>query len=186
LEQSLPRYLLTPPGPSSDRIREALRDLEPLTVVPSVDALLSDSGFEPGWLFLSPDLPFEEAASLLVELGERGGDWSPVALVEREGELRALPVSPGFTEPLDEAVERLRRSGPDAALLSFRHTLGVLSRIRHDINNPLTAALAETQLLLMDHAHGSNTGRALRTVEEQLNRIRDMVAGLRALRPPQS
>jgi hypothetical protein len=50
------------------------------------------------------------------------------------------------------------------------------------VNNPLTAALAEVQLLRMDHPPGTEEGEALAVVEEQLKRIRDMVAELAAYR----
>ena len=56
--------------------------------------------------------------------------------------------------------------------------------MRHDINNPLTAAMAEVQLLLMDLEADSEVGSAIRLVEDQLRRIRDLVAELPEHRPP--
>ena len=149
-----------------------------------MEAVLSNGDLEPGWVFLPPEVPAEELASLLEGLGKRQGGWSPVVLKEYGGELRALSISPGFARPVSEVVGRVQAGGPDASLISFRYALGILSRIRHDVNNPLTAALAETQLLLMDHDPESETGRSLKVVEEQLHRIRDLIALLNALRPP--
>ena len=59
--------------------------------------------------------------------------------------------------------------------------LRIASRARHDINNPLTAATAETQLLLMDVEDGE-VRTALEAIEEQLRRIRDLTAGLTRVR----
>jgi signal transduction histidine kinase len=182
--EPLPRYILSTSAPTMERARRALAALEPLVEISSVDAVLNGAEMAPGWVFLLPDVPAEELERLLVGLGRQEGSWSPVALREHEGELRVVPLSPGFMRPLDELVEGVTNAGPDAAFFSFRYALGILSKIRHDLNNPLTAALAETQLLLMDVKEGTEESQALRTVEQQLHRIRDLVALLNALRPP--
>jgi signal transduction histidine kinase len=180
----LPRYILATPASTLDRARAALAPLEPLVEIPSVDAVLNGKELAPGWIFLPPDAPAGELERLLMGLGRREGSWSPVALRDHGGELHFVPLSPGFMRPLDELVDGVEKGGPDAAFLSFRYALGILSKIRHDVNNPLTAALAETQLLLMDAEEGTDESQALRTVEEQLHRIRDLIALLNALRPP--
>jgi signal transduction histidine kinase len=182
--QTLPRYILAGSPDSARRVRQALQELEPLTEVSSAAAVLDDGELEPGWLFMTSDLPTGEVESLILGLGKRGGSWSPVALEERHGEIRAVPVSPGFARPLNETVGKVRSGGTEASLLSFRYALGVLSKIRHDVNNPLTAALAETQLLMMDTEEGTEASQSLRMVEHQLHRIRDLIALLNALRPP--
>lgn len=182
MDDAPPRYLLGPSGPATDRVREALSPLEPVTPASSVDELLASGDARPGWVFLSPEVPVDEVLSLALEVGRRAGPWSPVLLREGDGGLEALPLSPGFAEPLDEAVTALAGSGDEEGRRSFRHALDLVARVRHDINNPLTAALAEIQLLLMDIPRDSDEGRALGTVEEQLHRIRDLVADLQALR----
>lgn len=184
MAQEMPRYVLAAPPESLARVRDALRPLEPLTEVGSVDELLADGEAAPGWIFLPPGVAAGEIEDLLVALGRRTGGWSPVLLRESNGELRALPLSPGFIRPVDEVVARVRAGGPDASFVSFRYALGILSRIRHDVNNPLTAALAETQLLRMDAEEGSEEAQSLKVVEEQLQRIRNLIALLNALRPP--
>lgn len=184
MAEPLPRYILSTSAPTMQRARRALEALEPLVEIPSVDAVLNGAEVAPGWVFLPPDVPAEELGRLLVGLGGRDGSWSPVALREHEGELRFVPLSPGFLRPMEELVAGVTTGGPDAAFFSFRYALGILSKIRHDVNNPLTAALAETQLMLMDVEEGTEESQSLRTVEEQLHRIRDLVALLNALRPP--
>jgi signal transduction histidine kinase len=179
----LPRYILATSASTLDRARAALAPLEPLVEIPSVDAVLNGD-LAPGWVFLPPDVPAEALERLLLGLGRREGSWSPVALGDQGGELCFVPLSPGFMRPLEELVDGVARGGPDAALLSFRYAVGILSKIRHDVNNPLTAALAEIQLLLMDTTEGTEERQALLTVEQQLHRIRDLIALLNALRPP--
>jgi len=66
-------------------------------------------------------------------------------------------------------------------ILEFRRILDRISRARHDLNNPLTSALAETQLLLMD-VTDPESREALETVQRQLRRMRDMIQELRPLR----
>jgi len=77
---------------------------------------------------------------------------------------------------------RLREEDSRASLLSLRLLVAELARVRHDLNNPLTAALAEVQLLLMDQPGDSEEAESLRVVEAQLKRIRDLVAKLSAYR----
>ena len=49
-------------------------------------------------------------------------------------------------------------------------------KLRHDIANPLSAILAETQLLLMDEgARDEETVRGLREIEQLSRRIRDLL-----------
>ena len=86
------------------------------------------------------------------------------------------PVAP-------EALARWREGAEDAEVFELRHVLRRVARARHDLNNPLTSALAETQLALLD-AQEPTVRTGLETIEEQLRRLRDLIQGLRALRPP--
>ena len=52
------------------------------------------------------------------------------------------------------------------------------------MNNPLTAAVAEVQILLMDAAENPEAQEGLLVVQEQLRRIRDLVAATGHLRLP--
>jgi signal transduction histidine kinase len=179
-----------------------------VTRVPEADAF-PDSGSTPGWVILSPDLPAPVVIRLLRRMGRTPGPWSPLLLLgnpekaedpgdpedpgnmrvpgnpetgEAAGELRLLPLSPGTSVTVETLQDRLREEDSRASLLSLRLLVAELARIRHDVNNPLTAALAEVQLLLMDQPGDSEEAESLRVVEAQLKRIRDLVAKLSAYR----
>jgi signal transduction histidine kinase len=88
----------------------------------------------------------------------------------------------GYLQSLDDVLTAAR---PDsvAPVLELGVVLRHVARARHDINNPLTSALAETQLLLMDVDEGE-LRESLETIQRQIRRIRDLVAELSVLRPP--
>ncbi len=51
-----------------------------------------------------------------------------------------------------------------------------ISKLRHDLANPLSAILAEAQLLLLrDPPLDKETLEAIRSIEEQSRRMRDML-----------
>src|SRR5262245_52610669 len=54
----------------------------------------------------------------------------------------------------------------------------LITRIRHEINNPLTGVLGQARLLLREDLSES-ARRRVTTIEEQAIRIRDIVAQLR-------
>lgn len=54
----------------------------------------------------------------------------------------------------------------------------LITRVRHEINNPLTGVLGQAQLLLREELSESARKRAV-TIEELAIRIRDIVAQLR-------
>lgn len=137
----------------------------------------------PGFVFLGPEAGAAAVRALLNRLGERPGPWSPVMVGEGG---RAVPMSPGFGQPLADLVKKAQGEDSQAGSVSFRIALKDLSRIRHDINNPLTAALAEVQLALMDLEPGSDSAEGMEVVERQLRRIRDLAADLVAYRVDRS
>lgn len=54
-----------------------------------------------------------------------------------------------------------------------------LRRLRHDLSNPLSAILAEVQLLLLDaDALDPETTRSLKEIERLARRMRDMLQGV--------
>lgn len=60
----------------------------------------------------------------------------------------------------------------------------LITRVRHEINNPLTGVLGQAQLLLREDLNESARKRA-QTIEELAIRLRDIVAQLRQVqRPP--
>jgi len=78
-------------------------------------------------------------------------------------------------------VRRFRDPEEGEPILSLRTVLRIVAKSRHDINNPLTAGLAETQLLLMD-VEDPEIRAPLEVIETQLRRIRDLVSDLGRIR----
>jgi signal transduction histidine kinase len=164
--------------------------LSPDLADPVVVGLLRRMGRTPGpW---SPLLLLEEREELedreerqALERPEERENREPLEGVdpgEGVAEPRILPLSPGTSVTVETLQDRLREEDSRASLLSLRLLVAELARIRHDVNNPLTAALAEVQLLLMDQPGDSEEAESLRVVEAQLKRIRDLVAKLSAYR----
>ena len=182
----VPRYVIRSDRYGAADLDEALGGELEITEVGSVDDLLDGApDREPGWILLPPDSAPEVVLDLIVRVAALDGGWSPLLLVDDEAGLSAVPIGPGFRESFREVLGRMNGEGVAPGLASFRICLRELSRIRHDMNNPLTAALAEVQLVLMDVEPGSEVASALNTVEAQLRRIRDMIGELTALRSPQ-
>jgi signal transduction histidine kinase len=137
---------------------------------------------EPGLVLVGPGLSVEAAARLAERLEARGPGWTVVTLARAPGGTgyvgrRLSVVGP---RPLDDVLQEVP-SGPTETS-ELERVLSTVARARHDINNPLTTALAETQLLLMD-ATDAEVREALETIQRQIRRIRDLVADLAALRP---
>jgi two-component system NtrC family sensor kinase len=59
----------------------------------------------------------------------------------------------------------------------------LITRVRHEINNPLTGVLGQAQLLLREDLNERARKRA-ETIEELAIRIRDIVAELRQIQKP--
>ena len=148
----------------------------------SVGEFLGRADESGGVVLLHPALSGGEILELLVGLLRLGSTWSPI-LVATSGEGEVLwPLSLGY--PLRPASLAVDEPGDGAAeILHLRAVLSELRKARHDINNPLTSALAETQLLLMDAEEGEDR-EALLQIPTQLRKIRDMVEDLARLRPP--
>lgn len=140
-----------------------------------------------GLLLLDPDVPERETRAVASALAGSGAGWSVFrgGVPEAEGgvEIEPVPLPGSCGLPLADVVSRLRRNGEDAPRPELCQVLRFVARARHDINNPLTSALAETQLLLLD-VEDPAIRSGLETVEAQLHRIRDLVARLQALPRP--
>ncbi len=159
---------------------------------------------EPGWILISDDVDGNALRDLLIRLSGSLAAWSPLlvtglrdarssgAPADQAGAdsdvsgVRLIPLSPGWPESPNRVSERLAAGGSAAGYLSFRHAMTDLATVRHDINNPLTAALAEVQLTLLDVEPGSEQEESLQVVERQIRRIRDLVIELNAYRTPRS
>jgi signal transduction histidine kinase len=56
---------------------------------------------------------------------------------------------------------------------------GALSKLRHDLSNPLSAILAETQLLLLTpEKHDEETLAGLKQIEDLARKMRQMLQSL--------
>lgn len=176
----LPLYLVGS-GPSAERARTAGAVL-PDAVFRNAAAFLPLSERAAGVVLLAPDgLPPEDVVALLRACAEARAGWTPALLIEEQEGPVVLPLAAGSRYELGE-VSRFCGTGEGGLLLSLAQVFEHVRTVRHDINNPLAAGLAETQLLLMDVADDP-TRRALQTIEAQLRRIRDLVASLSVLRP---
>ncbi len=112
----------------------------------------------------------------------RGPEWV-LAVVDGGDPPSIRTISAGYPCGLQELALHVDGAAEGAeSLLELHGVLAEISRARHDINNPLTSALAETQILLLDAPDGELRD-ALDTIQTQLRRIRDLVAATRHLRP---
>lgn len=160
-----------PPGPLGSA---------PLFPTPQVLASLVD--VEPEMVLVGPGVPPDDTLRLATALAERSEPWIPVVLESGNGSGPvARPLSVGYPLFLDDLVAEAAE--PEKPLLELRTVLRFISQARHDLNNPLTSGLAETQLLLMDIEEGE-IRESLEVIQEQLRRIRDLVASLSVLRQP--
>ena len=142
----------------------------------------SSLGMRPPGLALI-DVDGMGAEELLAVVAGLGGEaWTCAALTAVDPpRLRSLSLGP--PDGLGEVAAHVADPGSvPAPLLSLDRALREISRMRHDLNNPLTAAMAEVQLLLMEAPDGEDRD-ALQTILQQLRRMRDMLAASRHLRP---
>lgn len=176
-------YLAVPAGSLHDACVRAFPE-DALSVVSLPDLGRADAA-EPGVVLLAPEqLSLSELLTLADRLYAGGSGWRFV--VVREGDPVDLQVlSVGHPEELPAVARGLTATEPHpGALMELRHLLREVSRARHDINNPLTSALAEAQLLLMDVEEEGEVREGLEVIQTQLRRIRDLVADTGHIRPP--
>src|SRR5256885_10485282 len=84
---------------------------------------------------------------------------------------------------VDAEQERLR-SIIEECEARLTEIADLITRVRHEINNPLTGVLGQAQLLLREDLNERARKRA-ETIEELAIRMRDIVAQLRQVqRPP--
>ena len=67
-------------------------------------------------------------------------------------------------------------------LMDLHGVLVDVARARHDLNNPLTSALAEVQPLLFDE-QDEEARESLEVIQGQLRRMRALIAATSYLRP---
>jgi len=132
---------------------------------------------EEGWIVVAEDVPSEILATLLRTVARHPMRWALFLALDGRGDsLRLAPLSVGNPVPSDFVAERL---GEAPGVFSLRHATHAIARIRHDLNNPLAAALSEVQLMRMDSDEAG-----LEVVEAQLRRLRDLTGELAKWRLP--
>ena len=199
-------YVVSPPGPDRDAVVARL-GVPVEGVFDSVDVFLTETRPEgspesdappahspaaAALMMAPPSTHFvlvgagvspEETLKLVRAVAEREDTWVPLVLDgdQEQGHPVARTLSVGFPLVLDELLDRVDEA--EKPILELRTVLRFISRARHDINNPLTSGLAETQLLLMDVEEGE-IRESLEVIQDQLRRIRDLVASLSVLKQP--
>ena len=176
-----PVYVLAP-GPLGETLRASF---------PSATSLASPADLRPlgereaGLVLIERDaLPAAEVLELAEEAADHGGGWTLVLARPGEDGVVGRPLSMGWRTEAQELARWASSGGSEGSVLELGLVLDRLARARHDLNNPLTSAMAETQLLLMDAPAEGEAREGLETVEAQLRRIRDMLVDLRTLRRP--
>jgi signal transduction histidine kinase len=77
----------------------------------------------------------------------------------------------------DGAEEKLRKLVADYET-RIDEVAEIITRVRHEINNPLTGVLGQAQLLLREEL-SEKTRKRVETIEELAKRLRDIVGQLR-------
>lgn len=93
-----------------------------------------------------------------------------------------------MTEPDEQRPASLSAEELNALIADYEAKIDkvaeLITRVRHEINNPLTGVLGQAQLLLREELSERARKRA-ETIEELAIRLRDIVAQLRQVqRPP--
>jgi two-component system, NtrC family, sensor kinase len=87
-------------------------------------------------------------------------------MTERQGQTAALSTEDQLRAHVAHCEARLEEIAT------------LVARVRHELNNPLTGVLGQSQLLLREELNDKARKRA-RTIEELAIRMRDVVAQLR-------
>jgi CheY-like chemotaxis protein len=131
---------------------------------------------------------------VLVVTARDGRDDLTAVLAAGADDYVTKPSSPeNLRARLEIAGQRIlqnaARRTAEAELAKSRWLAGIgetTIAIEHEINNPLSALLGHTELLLMDEAIGDDHREQLRIILEQASRIADVVRRLAKLKNPQS
>ena len=100
-----------------------------------------------------------------------------------EPDIAAMPDSE-VNDLVSGAARARQDSDPEVSALIAEYeakldeVADLITRVRHEINNPLTGVLGQAQLLLREDLNDRARKRAV-TIEELAVRIRDVVAQLR-------
>jgi len=131
---------------------------------------------------------------VLVVTARDGHDDLAAVLDAGADEYVMKPTSPeNLRARLEIAARRIAlgeaRRAAEAELARARWLAGIgetTIALEHEINNPLSALLGHTELLLMDEGLSADQREQLQIVREQATRIADVVRRLARLKNPQS
>lgn len=183
MEELGPVHVVGPDDAERRRVVESLEALE-VRVHDTVDAARSALDDERRLVILTGTVPCPAVLELARRIVDEDRSWILVRAGEEvEGEPAFRPVSSGFAVEAGRVPDALAARDEEQPIFDLLEVLRIVARVRHDINNPLTAGLAETQLLLMD-VEDEETREALETVQRQLQRIQELVQTLTRLRRP--
>ena len=187
--------VVTPDDARRARARSALGGVGHVTAAGDLGSALDEISLgETRLALVDVAIPDDGVRDVMVALGGPGRAiiWSPsprTDLIEYGAYLQ-LPYDvsdEGLTETvrwllsLHQARREAERGGGVARELD--RALSLVTEIRHELNNPLTALMAEVQLLLMDaDQFGEDQRQSLRTVEQMAQRMRDLVRRLQELK----
>jgi signal transduction histidine kinase len=101
------------------------------------------------------------------------GGWRIALLDAAAGTCRSLMLGP--LRPVTDALRAGTRPAENGVALDPKNALAEMAKVRHEINNHLTAALAETQLLLMD-VTSDELEESYEVIQEQLRKMREAIA----------
>lgn len=186
MAEAYPIHVVSPRPERRDRLIDAASP-SPATGHQTLEAALAQAGEDPCVLLVDPGPDGSEAIPAVLDLCREVADEDQkkvVFVVDDEGPLSARPLSLGFPVREEDLADALDPAGDTWPPFELHEILRFVARIRHDINNPLTAGMAETQLLLMDHGEDGELGESLATIQRQLKRIQALVQDLAHLRRP--
>lgn len=179
MSDSIPLYLVGSPDGRLASVATVLGDSARVLASDEEWAALGDR--PPGVLVFDADAA--DAGLMLDALGALPAEHWTVAVVSGGDPPSVRTLSLGARDSLEDV--RGYATDPASApgcLLDLDRALAAMARVRHDLNNPLTAAMAEAQLLLMEAPEGEDR-ESLEAILQQLRRMRDMLSSSRYLRP---
>lgn len=179
----LPIYFVAQLGARVDTFATA--DLSGLVHrLASVEDLGVLGDLEPGIVLVDRDSVGETQLLSVADLVAAAGAPWLLAVIEGQEEPTVRTLGFGLPHSGEEVASFAREPKENpGVLMELQRALVEVAKIRHDLNNPLTSALAEVQLLLFD-ATDEELRESLEVTQTQLRRMRDLVASTSHMRPP--
>lgn len=187
MAEAYPIHVVSSRAERRERLMDAASPAS-VTAHETLEGALAETEEGPCVLLVDPGPDGSESIPALLEVCRDVADEDQKKIVflvgEDDGVLVFRPLSVGFPVNGDDLDDVLDPEGETWPPFELHEILRFVARIRHDINNPLTAGMAETQLLLMDHGEEGELGESLVTIQRQLKRIQGLVQDLAHLRRP--